>query len=102
MLAPRSVPTTLMVLAACAMPALRVDAQPQSQTHLETRGSESPAVVAGRDVTLNHGYSAVQVETLVAALTRPIVADAAEARRELGELQRRLGVTEGAALAMLR
>ena len=52
--------------------------------------------------TINHGYTAAQLGELVAAATGQHVADAARARQELGDLRQRLGVTEGAALSMLR
>jgi tetratricopeptide (TPR) repeat protein len=78
-----------------------------AQTRVETRGDQSPAIVAGRDATvnygtINYGYTPAQVGGLVAIATGRATADAAEARREVGDLRQRLGVTEGAALAMLR
>ena len=56
--------------------------------------------IVGRD--LNIGFGPEQVANLIAAASSQASADAAAARRELGELQQRLGLTQGAALAVLR
>ena len=62
--------------------------------------STGGAPIIGRDQ--NIGFSAEQVENLIAVASGQASADAATARRELGELQQRLGLTQGAALAVLR
>src|SRR5689334_24039700 len=56
--------------------------------------------IVGRDKIA--GFSPEQVANLITAASSHASADAAAARRELGELQQRLGLTEGAALSVLR
>jgi tetratricopeptide (TPR) repeat protein len=68
----------------------------------QSQGDQSPAISATGDVTVTYGPTDEQVKKLVANLVADMArADAAIARHELGELQQLLGLTRGAALALL-
>jgi hypothetical protein len=97
MAALRSGPMALAVVLAVACTAAPVpaDAQPRA----ETRGDQSPAIIAGRDATVNIGISPAQVAELIRAASEGATGPLA---RQIEDLRGRLGVTEGAALAMLR
>src|SRR4029077_7588192 len=76
----------LLTLLVLAFPAL---AQPQ---HVVTHGTQSPAVTAGRDVTINYGYSIEQVQLLIKRADADQIAD----------LSHRLRVTQDAAVTVLQ
>lgn len=101
----RGTATHRAVLAMASATLLVVVAAPATtvaQQRVETHGSNSPVQIAGRDAIIQNGYTAVEIQQLVATAVGAVVADAARASQELATLSRRLGVTEGAALAMLR
>src|SRR5215475_13417956 len=72
---------------------------PLSAQHAQTSGAQSPALVAGRDAVVNYGLTPEQVQELTKAAVAGAVGPLAN---QIGELSRRLGVTEGAALTLLR
>src|SRR6516164_5519604 len=93
--ASRPINVTLLLLPLCVMawPAL---AQTQ---RVETYGTQSPAIIAERDVTISYGLSPEQVQGLTRAAAAGAVGPLAE---RIVELSERLGVTESAAITMLR
>jgi tetratricopeptide (TPR) repeat protein len=83
--------------AALALPAL---AQPQ---RVETQGAQSPAIAAGGNVAVTYGLTPEQVEELTKAAAAGAVAGAVGPLADrIAELSNRLGVTQGAAVTMLR
>jgi tetratricopeptide (TPR) repeat protein len=79
---------SLVVLALTATPAAAAD-QPQ---HAETQETQSPAIITqGGNVTVSYGYTAERLAMIITAANSS----------ELAELKQRLGVTEGAARAIL-
>jgi hypothetical protein len=79
--------------AALALPAL---AQPQ---RVETHGAQSPAIAAGGNVAVTYGLTPEQVEELTKAAAAGAVGPLAD---RIADLSNRLGVTQGAAVTMLR
>src|SRR4051812_2792465 len=97
MAALRSGALAVVLAVACAAV---VPAPARAQPRLETRGDQSPAVSAGRDATVNiQGTSPAQLAEIVRAVSEGVTIPLA---RQIEDLRGRLGVTEGAALAMLR
>jgi tetratricopeptide (TPR) repeat protein len=74
-------------------------ASPLSAQRAETHGEQSPALVAGRDAIVNYGLTPEQVQELTKAAAAGAVGPLA---KEIVDLSNRLGVTQGAALTLLR
>ena len=74
----------LALIAAATVPTV---AQGQ---HAETHGEQSPAITAGRDATVNSGYTAEQVAVLLGD------------QEKIADLSHQLGVQQGAAITVLR
>lgn len=74
----------LLLISAVVWPAL-VRAQP-----VETHGAESPAVIAGGNVTITYGLSAEQVQELTKAAASGAVGPLAD---KIVDLSSKLGVT---------
>ena len=94
---------SLVILALVAAPAAAAD-QPQhvKTQHVKTQGNQSPASIApGGKIAVSYGYTAEQLALIIAAATGKANADTEQAQHELVELKQRLGVTEGAAKAIL-
>jgi hypothetical protein len=72
---------------------------PLSAQRAETRGEQSPALIAGRDAIVNYGLTREQVQELTKAAAAGAVGPLA---KEIVDLSNRLGVTQGAALSLLR
>jgi hypothetical protein len=72
---------------------------PLSAQRAETRGEQSPAQIAGRDAIVNYGLTPEQVQELTKAAAAGAVGPLA---KEIIDLSNRLGVTQGAALTLLR
>lgn len=86
--------TLLFLLAAAlALPAL-AEAQ-----RLETHGTQSPAITAGGNVAVTYGLTPEQVRELTTAAAAGAVGPLADRIVDLGKT---LGVTQGAAVEMLR
>jgi hypothetical protein len=83
----------LVAFAGLALPAL---AQPQ---RVETQGAQSPAITAGGNVAVTYGLTPEQVEELTKAAAAGAVGPLAD---RIADLSNRLGVTQGAAVSMLR
>ena len=83
----------LFLVSALAFPAL---AEPQPAG---SPGAQSPAVTAGRNVTTSYGLSPEQVQELTKAAVAGAIGPLAD---RIVDLSNRLGVTEGAAVTMLR
>jgi len=83
----------LLLVSALAFPAL---AEPQ---RVETQGPQSPAVAAGRDVAITYGLSPEQVQELTKAVAAGALGPLAD---KIVDLSNKLGVTQGAAVTMLR
>jgi tetratricopeptide (TPR) repeat protein len=83
----------LLLVSALAFPAL---AEPQPAG---SPGAQSPAVTAGRNVTTSYGLSPEQVQELTKAAAAGAIGPLAD---RIVDLSNRLGVTEGAAVTMLR
>ena len=99
MAALRSGPMALAVVLAVACTAA-APVPTHAQTRLETHGDQSPVIHAGRDATVTiQGTSPAQLADIVRAVSEGATAPLA---RQIEDLRSRLGVTEGAALAMLR
>jgi tetratricopeptide (TPR) repeat protein len=63
--------------------------------HAETRGAQSPAITAGRDATVNNGYTPEQVAVLLKA-------ERTGDEEKIADLSRQLGVQQGAAITVLQ
>ncbi|MES2711251.1 MAG: tetratricopeptide repeat protein [Pseudomonadota bacterium] len=74
-------------------------AAPAEAQRASTAGDQSPAIIAGRDATIVYGITPLQLAEAVRAAAEGTTAPLA---RQIEDLRGRLGVTEGAALAMLR
>jgi len=72
---------------------------PLSAQRAETRGEQSPALIAGRDAIVNYGLTPEQVQELTKAAAAGAVGPLAD---KIVDLSNRLGVTQGAALTLLR
>src|SRR5689334_12304921 len=71
-----------------------------AQTRPETHGDQSPALIAGREATVSiRSTSPAQLGEIVRAVSEGATAPLA---RQIEDLRGPLGVTEGAALTMLR
>jgi len=81
-----------------AASALAFPASAQAQ-RTETYGTQSPAAIAGRDITISYGLSPEQVQELTQAVAAGAVGPLADRIVDLGNT---LGVTQGAAVTMLR
>jgi tetratricopeptide (TPR) repeat protein len=75
------------------------DSRPLSAQRAETRGSQSPSLIAGRDAIVNYGLTPEQVQELTKAAAAGAVGPLAD---RIVDLSNRLGVTQGATLTMLR
>ena len=84
---------TLLLLLAMALPAY---AQAQS---VETHGAESPAITAGGNVAVTYGLTPEQVQQLIKAAVSGAVGPLND---KIADLSKTLGVTQGAAVTMLR
>src|SRR5580704_1968923 len=84
-------PLLLMVLIGTSS----LSAQPRA----ETRGDQSPALIAGRDAIVTYGLTPDQVQELTKAAAAGAVGPLA---KEIVDLGKSLGVTQGATLTMLR
>ncbi len=85
--------TFLFLMAAAAVPAL---AQAQ---RVETHGAESPAITAGGNVAVTYGLKPEEVQQLTKAAAAGAVGPLAD---KIVDLSGKLGVTQGAAVTMLR
>ncbi len=83
----------LFLLAALAVPAL---ARAQ---RAETHGAQSPAITAGGNVAVTYGLTPEQVQALTKAAAAGAVGPLTD---KIVDLSGKLGVTQGAAVAMLR
>jgi hypothetical protein len=72
---------------------------PASAQRAETRGDQSPALIAGRDAIVTYGLTPEQVQELTKAAAAGAVGPLAD---KIVDLSNRLGVTQGAALTLLR
>src|SRR5882672_10216506 len=72
---------------------------PLSAQRAETRGNQSPALVAGRDAIVTYGLTPEQVQELTKAAVAGAVGPLADRIADLGN---RLGVTQTATLTLLR
>ena len=79
----------LALIAAATVPTV---AQGQ---HAETHGEQSPAITAGRDATVNSGYTTEQVAVLLKA-------ERTGDQEKIADLSHQLGVQQGAAITVLR
>jgi hypothetical protein len=70
-----------------------------SAQRAETAGNQSPALIAGRDAIVNYGLTPEQVQELTKAAAAGAVGPLAD---RIVDLSKRLGVTEDAALTLLR
>jgi hypothetical protein len=70
-----------------------------AQQRAETRGDQSPALIAGRDAIVTYGLTPDQVQELTKAAAAGAVGPLAD---RIVDLSSRLGVTQGATLTMLR
>ena len=70
-----------------------------AQQRAETRGDQSPALIAGRDAIVTYGLTPEQVRELTKAAAAGAVGPLAD---RIIDLSNRLGVTQGATLTMLR
>ena len=70
-----------------------------AQQQTETRGDQSPALIAGRDAIVTYGLTPEQVQELTKAAAAGAVGPLAD---KIVDLSNRLGVTQGATLTMLR
>ena len=70
-----------------------------AQQRAETRGNQSPAVIPGRDAIVNYGLPPEEVKELTKAAAAGAVGPLAE---KVIDLSNKLGVTQGAAVSMLR
>ena len=66
---------------------------------LETSGAQSPAVSAGGNVAITYGLTPEQVQQLTKAAAAGAVGSLAD---KIVDLSQKLGVTQGAALTLLR
>src|ERR1700674_933057 len=77
-----------------------IGARPLSaQQRAETRGDQSPSLIAGRDAIVTYGLTPEQVQELTKAAAAGAVGPLAD---RIVDLSSRLGVTQGATLTMLR
>jgi hypothetical protein len=72
---------------------------PASAQRAETSGDQSPALIAGRDAIVTYGLTPEQVQELTKAAAAGAVGPLAD---KIVDLSNRLGVTQGAALTLLR
>jgi hypothetical protein len=86
-----TLPLLLMVLIGTSS----VSAQQRAETH----GDQSPALIAGRDAIVTYGLTPDQVQELTKAAAAGAVGPLAD---KIVDLSKRLGVTEDAALTLLR
>ena len=84
---------SILSISVMAFPAL---AQGQQ---LETSGAQSPAVSAGGNVAITYGLTPEQVQQLTKAAAAGAVGSLAD---KIVDLSQKLGVTQGAALTLLR
>jgi tetratricopeptide (TPR) repeat protein len=70
-----------------------------AQPRAETRGDQSPALIAGGNAIVNYGLTPEQVQELTKAAAAGAVGPLA---KEIVDLSKSLGVTQGATLTMLR
>jgi tetratricopeptide (TPR) repeat protein len=83
----------LMWLVTLAFPA------PLQAQRVETQGAQSPAITAGGNVAVTYGLTPEQVQELTKAAAAGAVGPLAD---KIVDLSNRLGVTQGAALSVLR
>jgi len=69
-----------------------------AQQRAETRGNQSPALIAGRDAIVTYGLMPEEVQELTKAAAAGAVGPLAD---KIVDLSKRLGVTENAALTLL-
>jgi hypothetical protein len=72
---------------------------PLSAQRAESRGDQSPALIAGRDAIVTYGLTPEQVQELTKAAAAGAVGPFAD---KIVDLSKQLGVTQGAALTLLR
>src|ERR1700731_648936 len=72
---------------------------PAHAQQVETHGAQSPAITASGNVAVTYGLTPEQVQELTKAATAGAVGPLAD---KIVDLSSRLGVTEGAAVSMLR
>jgi hypothetical protein len=70
-----------------------------AQQRAETRGDQSPSLIAGRDAIVTYGLTPEQVQELTKSAAAGAVGPLAD---RIIDLSSRLGVTQGATLTMLR
>ena len=79
--------------------ALAAPALAQQPQRVETQGAQSPAISAGGNVAVTYGLTPEQVQELTRAATTGAVGPLTD---KIIDLSNRLGVTQGAAVSMLR
>src|SRR6516164_11537622 len=87
------------IIASLLLIALFGTAPGSAQQRAETSGDQSPALIAGRDAIVTYGLTPEQVQELTKAAAAGAVGPLAD---KIVDLSNRLGVTQGAALTLLR